>query len=261
MLVTAMVGCLKAFFLFDSLRSINNLSVKQGPIFLGWTSTKLGLMCLAQGPQRNDAGEARTRDLSVLSQALYHWATALPSKGVKTSQRCEWLIVTSRNVSSKINVKPSKVQIPIYFLIIWIFWSNKHEFTRHMMTFLKITKSQNGQIYPEDTFSHGAAHIIFHALSEKSIWSESLLFSMHYPKNPSDQNRYYFPCIIRIIHLIRIATIFHALSEESIWSESLLFSMHYPKNPSDQNRYYFPCIIRRIHLIRIAIYTIFHALS
>ena len=27
------------------------------------------------------------------------------------------------------------------------------------MTCLKITKSQNGQIYPEDTFSHGAAHM------------------------------------------------------------------------------------------------------
>ena len=35
-------------------------------------------MCLAQGPQRGDAGEARTRDPSVPSQALYHWATALP---------------------------------------------------------------------------------------------------------------------------------------------------------------------------------------
>ena len=81
------------------------------------------------------------------------------SKGVKTPQRCEWVIVTSRNVSSKINVKPSKVQIPISFLIIWIFWSNKNKFTRHMMTCLKITESQNGQIYPEDTFSHGAAHI------------------------------------------------------------------------------------------------------
>ena len=29
-------------------------------------------MCLAQGPQRSDAGEARTRCLSVSSQALYH---------------------------------------------------------------------------------------------------------------------------------------------------------------------------------------------
>ena len=36
-------------------------------------------MCLAQGPQRSDAGEARTRCPSVSSQALYHWATALPS--------------------------------------------------------------------------------------------------------------------------------------------------------------------------------------
>ena len=87
------------------------------------------------------------------------------SKGVKTSQRCEWLIVTSRNVSSKINVEPSKVQIPISFLIIWIFWSNKNEFTRHMMTCLKITESQNGQIYPEDTFSHGAAHLVYSAFT------------------------------------------------------------------------------------------------
>ena len=35
-------------------------------------------MFLAQGPQRSDACEARTRGPSVLSQALYHWATALP---------------------------------------------------------------------------------------------------------------------------------------------------------------------------------------
>ena len=50
------------------------------------------------------------------------------SKGVKISQRCEWLIVTSRNVSSKINVRPSKVQIPISFLITWIFWSNNSSY-------------------------------------------------------------------------------------------------------------------------------------
>ena len=30
------------FVWFDSLRPINNISVKQGRIFLGWTSTKLG---------------------------------------------------------------------------------------------------------------------------------------------------------------------------------------------------------------------------
>ena len=27
------------------------------------------------------------------------------------------------------------------------------------MTCMKITESQKGQIYPEDTFSHGAAHM------------------------------------------------------------------------------------------------------
>ena len=35
-------------------------------------------MCLAQGPQRSGAGEARTCGPSVSSQALYHLATALP---------------------------------------------------------------------------------------------------------------------------------------------------------------------------------------
>ena len=35
-------------------------------------------MCLAQGPQRSDTVEARTRGLSVSSQALYHWVTELP---------------------------------------------------------------------------------------------------------------------------------------------------------------------------------------
>ena len=37
-------------------------------------------MCLAQGPQCSDAGEARTRGPLVSSQALNHWATALPMK-------------------------------------------------------------------------------------------------------------------------------------------------------------------------------------
>ena len=40
-------------------------------------------MCLAQGLQRSDAGEARTRGPSVSSQALYHWATVLPFPKVK----------------------------------------------------------------------------------------------------------------------------------------------------------------------------------
>ena len=51
-------------------------------------------MCLAQGPQRSDASDAGTWGLSVLSQALYHWATALPLKniimGFVTSMDCFW---------------------------------------------------------------------------------------------------------------------------------------------------------------------------
>ena len=36
------------FVWFDSLRPIYNLSVIKGRVFLGWTSTKQGLMCRAQ---------------------------------------------------------------------------------------------------------------------------------------------------------------------------------------------------------------------
>ena len=39
------------FFLFDLIlyTTVNNLSVMSGWVFLGWTSTKQGSMCLAQG--------------------------------------------------------------------------------------------------------------------------------------------------------------------------------------------------------------------
>ena len=59
-------------------------------------------MCLAQGPQRSDAGEARTRGPSVLSQALYNcapfltlgvglWAPGYPG-GQKNSNMAMWHI-------------------------------------------------------------------------------------------------------------------------------------------------------------------------
>ena len=49
-------------------------------------------MCLAQGPQRSDAGEARTRGPSVSSQALYRLATALPSQKTRpdVTENVDW---------------------------------------------------------------------------------------------------------------------------------------------------------------------------
>ena len=43
-------------------------------------------MCLAQGPQSNEAGEARIRSPSLSSQALYHWAIGLPDIRIKLPQ-------------------------------------------------------------------------------------------------------------------------------------------------------------------------------
>ena len=93
------------------------------------------------------------------------------SQGVKTSQRCEWLIVTSRNVSSKINVKPSKVQIPISFLIIWIFWSNINEFTHHMMTCLKSQNLKMAKFTPTTHFP--MARLIYMLTIKQIFMSES----------------------------------------------------------------------------------------
>ena len=51
-----------------------------GGVFLDWTSTKLGLMCLAQ---EHKAVTPVRLEPSVSSQALYHWATALPNNVIK----------------------------------------------------------------------------------------------------------------------------------------------------------------------------------
>ena len=47
-----------------------------GQVFLGWTSTKQGLVCLAQGHNKVPPVMLEPATLW-LSQALYHWATAL----------------------------------------------------------------------------------------------------------------------------------------------------------------------------------------
>ena len=73
-------------FCFDLILYIpfNNFSVMSGLAFQVWTSTKQGLMCLAQGQDKcSDAGEIRTHNPSISRQALYHWATrptTLPKK-------------------------------------------------------------------------------------------------------------------------------------------------------------------------------------
>ena len=70
-------------------------------------------MCLAQGPQRSDAGEARTRYPSVSSQALYHWATALPFFNfeglkkvlhIKKQIPCQWELETKHDGLGQNNI-------------------------------------------------------------------------------------------------------------------------------------------------------------
>ena len=65
------------FVWFDSFRPINYLSVKQGRVFLGWTSTnyaRINVFCSRTTMQWCRWGS----NPQPLGQALYHWATALP---------------------------------------------------------------------------------------------------------------------------------------------------------------------------------------
>ena len=78
-------------------------------------------MCLAQGPQRSDAGEAQTRSPSVSSQALYHWATALPTGG--------FIFVWQKQLLCK-NVKyQDKEYNPPYLLYSLVALTQLHHYT------------------------------------------------------------------------------------------------------------------------------------
>ena len=55
---------------FDSLRPIDNLSVIKECVFLGWTSTKLGLMCLPQEHNSVTPVRLEPRPLSLESSTL-----------------------------------------------------------------------------------------------------------------------------------------------------------------------------------------------
>ena len=81
----AILFCL--FVWFDSLHPINNLSVIKGRVFLGWTSTKLGLLCLAQ--EHNAVTSVRLEPTALWSW-VKHSTTALLWQSCKLSifSRC-----------------------------------------------------------------------------------------------------------------------------------------------------------------------------
>ena len=69
-------------------------------------------MCLAQGPQHSDAGEAQTRGLLVSSQALYHWATALPKPFCSLMACPMYIDTTSLGLA---NVQFKRLKCMMYF--------------------------------------------------------------------------------------------------------------------------------------------------
>ena len=69
-----LIWTLYVFVWFDSLSPSQQVYIMSGWVFLCWTSTKQGLLCLKTTQWRR---QAETHNASVSSQALYHWATAL----------------------------------------------------------------------------------------------------------------------------------------------------------------------------------------
>ena len=81
------------FFWFVSLSPINNLSVIKGQLFLGWTSTKLGLMFLLKDTTqwRRWGSNPRSRDK--------HSTTALPTSPSATESTP--LIIGNHSISGR----------------------------------------------------------------------------------------------------------------------------------------------------------------
>ena len=67
-------------------------------------------MCLDQGPQRSDAGEAQTHGPSVFSQTLNHLATALHVP--TTNMNLIYRAITERHAGKKDN-KPLRLNLQI----------------------------------------------------------------------------------------------------------------------------------------------------
>ena len=62
--------CFCLFVWFDSLHPINNLSIIKGRVFLGWTSTKLGLMFLLKDTRQWSRWGSNPRPLGLESSTL-----------------------------------------------------------------------------------------------------------------------------------------------------------------------------------------------
>ena len=71
------------FVRFDSLRPINNLSVIKGRVFLGWTSTKLGLMFLLKDTTQWPRWCSNPRPLCLESSTLL-LSHCAPQKSLET---------------------------------------------------------------------------------------------------------------------------------------------------------------------------------
>ena len=88
------------FVWFDSLLPINNLSVINGRVFLGRTSTKLGLMFLLKDTKQWGWWGSNPRPLGLESSTLplSHWAPFTWVEPVQNKDKCVFLINTMRSL-------------------------------------------------------------------------------------------------------------------------------------------------------------------
>ena len=97
------------FVWFDSLRPINNLSVIKGRVFLGWTSTKLGLVFLLKdttqwhwwGPMVVNIGQGHNTWLkSMLTMKVTIWHSQL---SLLRRSTLEWKLLTDRRMNRQMD--------------------------------------------------------------------------------------------------------------------------------------------------------------
>ena len=185
---------------FDSLHPINNLSVMWGQVFLGWTSTKLGLFCLAQG--HNPVTLVRLEPAAPQSW-VKHSTTALPNHSLRDDifhyyplWDCDIYFIMRNIISIYFTFIPLSMlwEVPREFtasLLIIIYrheWSNKimlqliyrHEWSIIIMLQLTYRHEWSYKIMLQLIYRHEWSYIIMLQLIYRHEWSYIIMLQLIY---------------------------------------------------------------------------------
>ena len=142
--------CLFDLFLYVP---VNIFSAMSGLVFLGWTSTKQRIKCLAQGHDAVPLVRLRPATPQSLSQAPYHWATKLLLCNVITKVRNAFIREFLTGIKNNLSQGQSK-GVQAFFQQIWEKTSGQNpekmiDLTSKLGEINDIEHNKGSKIYPQ----------------------------------------------------------------------------------------------------------------